>query len=183
MTHGLRVDRQTPVVPGMTTLARKGRKGVPMRFLYEPFVLRRVGDGHILFVSPRMPFEFFVHCFQAEQPFFLISQLEDGRLAITPNSLFFPLNMLQGNYGLMELLPNEIEYVTMRNSTYPLFITAHPVANVDEWFRKFERFVLPFAKQTLAEFVASGFEFQPLEFEQKTIKSKNRPQVAEALTR
>jgi hypothetical protein len=155
-----------------------------MRYLYEPFILRRVAEGRILFVSPRMPFEFFVNCFQAEQPFFLISQLEDGRLAITPTAMFLPWNVHQGGYGLMDLLPNEIEYVTLRNGTYPLVITAHPVANLDEWFRKFERFVTPFAKQSLAEFIGGTYEFLPLKPETRKIKTwPQQQELAETVAR
>ena len=136
-----------------------------MRYLYEPFVLRRAAEGRICFVSPKMPFEYFIQCFQAEQPFFLLSQLEDGRLAITPNTMFIPWNVLQAGHGLWNLLPNEVEYVTMKNGSYPLIITAHPIANPEEWFRKFERSVIPFAKQTLWEFVSGTYEFQPVECE------------------
>jgi hypothetical protein len=158
-----------------------GQKGVfAMRFLYEPFILRRVAEGRILFVSPRMPFEFFVHCFQAEQPFFLISQLEDGRLAITPNTMFIPWNLEQGAFN--DLLPTDIEYVTMRNATYPVLLTAHPIVNLEEWFRKFERLVAPFARQTLSEFVASAHEFMPIEVEPKN-KVKVRQPLAEPALR
>ena len=156
-----------------------------MRYLYEPFVLRRAAEGRIFFVSAKMPFEFFIQCFQAEQPFFLIAQLEDGRLAISPNTMFIPWNVMQGGYGPLDLLPNEMEYVTVKNGTYPLIITAHPVSNYDEWFRKFERYVVPFAKQTLWDFVSSHYEYQPLEFETKTSKnwSKGRSPVAETVAR
>jgi hypothetical protein len=154
-----------------------------MRYLYEPFVLRRAAEGRIFFVSPQMPFEYFIQCFQAEQPFFLISQLEDGRLAITPNTMFIPWNMLQGSCCTLDLLPNEIEYVTVKGGTYPLIITAHPVSNYDEWFRKFERYVVPFAKQTLWEFVSSHYEFQPVDFESKKTWSKGRTQLAETAAR
>ena len=85
----------------------------------------------------------------------------------------------------MDLLPNECEYVTIKNGSYPLIITAHPVSNFDEWFRKFERNVVPFAKQSLWDFVGSTYEFLPLEFEAKTgtARSKSRSQVAETAAR
>ena len=120
-----------------------------MQRVYDPFVMRKFADGRIFFVNSQMPFEFFVNCFWDEKPFFLVSQLTDGRIAITPNTMFIPQhfeNLLQGGHGPQELLPNEYEYVTIRNSTYPLIITAHPVARVDEWLKNFERWVKPWAQ-------------------------------------
>jgi hypothetical protein len=159
-------------------------RSVVMRalYLYEPFVLRRAAEGRIFFVSSKMPFEFFVQCFQAEQPFFFISQLDDGRIAIIPNTMFIPWNVMQGGLGPTELFPSEIEYVTAKDGTYPLIITAHPVSNFEDWFRKFERCVVPFAKQTLSDFVGSSCGFQPLEFEPKT-RTKGRTQFAETAAR
>jgi hypothetical protein len=133
-----------------------------MRFQYEPYVMRRFDEGRIFFVSAQMPFEFYFHCFQAEQPFCLISQLEDGRIAIVPNAMFLPWNVLQGGRGPLDLLPSEFEYVTMKDGLYPLIITAHPVTNVDEWLRTFERRFTPFLKQTLWQFVSSAYELMPL---------------------
>jgi hypothetical protein len=158
-----------------------------MRYLYEPFILRRAAEGRIFFVSPKMPFEFFLQCFQAEQPFFLVSHLEDGRLAITPNVTFVPWNVVYGGYGPMDLLPTEWEYVTIKNASYPLIITAHPVSNVEEWFRKFEWSVSPFARQSLTEFVSGALEFQPIQAEGRTFEgakwSKTRTAVAEPVGR
>lgn len=136
-----------------------------MKFAYEPFILRRFADGRIFYVSPKMPFEFFIDCFQNELPFFLVSMLEDGRIAITPNSFVIPFNFLQAGYWPRELFPMGWEYVTFKNGTYPLIVTAHPVATIDEWFRKFEKLVISFAKETLAEFVATSAEILPLDFE------------------
>ena len=156
-----------------------------MRYMFESFILRRAAEGRILFVSAKMPFEFFVQCFQAEQPFFLISQLEDGRVAITPNAAFFPWNVTQGWHGFSEVLPNDVEYVTMKNGSYPLIITAHPLTNFEDWFKRFERFVIPFAKQTLWEFVNSTSDFMPIEFEGKVrnTTTKGRTLTPETLTR
>ncbi|MHC5026802.1 MAG: hypothetical protein ACYTGR_08605 [Planctomycetota bacterium] len=144
-----------------------------MQRIYDPFVMRRFAEGRIIFVNSQMPFEFFVNCFTDEKPFFIVSQLFDGRIAITPNTMFIPQNfqtLLQGGHAPQQLLPNEFEYVTMKDSTYPLIITAHPVARVDEWLRNFERWVKPWAQQTLEGFVA-GYtsEFTPL-FEDKKEK-------------
>lgn len=154
-----------------------------MRYMYEPFVLRRASEGRIAYVNPKMTFEFFIQCFQAEQPFFLVSQFEDGRIALTPNTMYFPWNLAQGWHGFSDLLPNEIEYVTMKNGTYPLIITAHPVTNLEDWSRKFERFVNQFAKQSLWEFVSSTSDFQPIEFEGKGRSIKGRTPVAETMAR
>jgi hypothetical protein len=136
-----------------------------MRFPYEPFVLKRFAEGRIFFVNCKMPFEFFLDCFQWEHPFFLVSQLEDGRIAIVPNAMIIPKTLLQAGYGPLDVLPTDYEYVTTRRGTYPLIITAHPINKVEEWFKKFERFVLPLAKQTLADFISATFETLPLKFE------------------
>ena len=136
-----------------------------MKFAYEPFVLRRFADGRIFYVSPKMPFEFFIDCFQNEQPFFLVSMLEDGRLAITPNAMVMPYNYLQAGYWPRDLFPAGWEYVTIKNGTYPLIVTAHPIATIDDWFKKFEKMVTSFAKETLSEFITSSPEFLPLEME------------------
>lgn len=150
-----------------------------MQFIYDPFVLRRAAGGRIFFVNSMMPFEYFINCFQAEQPFFLVSQLEDGRVAITPNVTFIPFNPLQAGYWPQNLLPYEWEYVTMKNGTYPLIISAHPVTKFDEWFRKFEACVTPFAKKTLAEFVATSPEFLPLELGHKFEKFEQQRRTME----
>ena len=134
-----------------------------MQFLYEPFIIRRGAEGRIFYVNAKMPFEYFVNCFQAEQPFFLVSQLDDGRVAVTPNATFIPLNMLQAGYWPQELLPTGYEYVTMKNGSYPVIISAHPIANFEEWFKLFTRCVEPFAKQTLQEFVGTTSSFKPVE--------------------
>lgn len=133
-----------------------------MQYIYDPYVIRRTTGGRIFLVNAKMPFEHFVWCFQAEQPFFMISQLEDGRVAITPNATFIPLNMLLAGYWPQDLLPADFEYVTMKQGTYPVIISAHPVMNFEDWFRKFARCVEPFAKQTLEEFVFSTGDFKPI---------------------
>ncbi len=51
----------------------------------------------------------------------------------------------------------------MKNGTYPVIISAHPIAAFEEWFRGFQRCVEPFAKQSLADFVSSTTEFRPVE--------------------
>lgn len=145
-----------------------------MRQFYDPFVLRRFADGRIFFVNARMPFEYFLDCFQWEQPFFLVAKLDDGRIAITPNAMVIPQNFLQAGFGPFDWLPTEYEYVTIRNGTYPLLITAHPVANIDEWFHRFETRVQPFAKQTLADFITKSFDYVPIK-----IKAKPRMEVQE----
>jgi hypothetical protein len=137
-----------------------------MQFIYEPFVMRRFAENRIFFVSSKMPFEFFLDCFQYEHPFFLVSQLEDSRIAITPNAAIFPWQKLQAGFGLQELLPTEYEYVTLKNATYPVIITAHPVPQVDLWLKKFERLLKPFVKQTLFDFVTTS-EVLPLTFDFK----------------
>jgi hypothetical protein len=138
------------------------REESPMRYVYDPFVFRRMAEGRFFFVNGNMPFEYFVLCFQMEKPFFLVSQIEDGRLAIIPNIAFIPWNYKLAE-GPLDLLPDEFEYVTMKG-TYPVILTAHPLPNIEEWLRKFERKVTPFAKMTLTEFVAACHEFFPLEF-------------------
>ncbi len=146
-----------------------------MQRIYDPFVMRRLAEGRIFFVNSQMPFEYFMNCFWEEKPFFLVSQLNDGRIAVTPNATVIPQNfqsLLQGGQGPQELLPNQYEYVTIQNSTYPLIITAHPVTRVDEWLRDFERWVKPWAQQTLEDFNSfSTQHYTPL-FEQKTRKSQ-----------
>jgi hypothetical protein len=136
-----------------------------MQFAYEPYVLRRTAEGRIFFVNSKMPFEYFVYCFQFEHPFFLISQLEDGRISITPNAMVIPWNLLQAGYWPQDLLPQGYEYVTMKHGTYPVIISAHPLPNFDEWYRRFVKCVDTFAKDPLGEFVMSTMEFLPLQFE------------------
>lgn len=143
-----------------------------MRHVYEPYVLRRLAEGRVFFVNSKMPFEFFLDCFQVEQPFFLVSQIEDGRIAITPNAWAIPQNLLRAGYGPQDVLPPEIEYVTMRDATYPLIITAHPVTEISDWLKKFEMRVRPFAEQTLADFITSSFETIPLKFEKRKIEMR-----------
>ncbi len=138
-----------------------------MQHVYDPFIFRRMAEGRIFWVNASMPFEYFLDCFQYERPFFCVSHLDDGRIAITPNSMFLSLDYLQGGYGPRDLLPSEYEYVTVKNGTYPLIITAHPVTNVENWLGKFERWVRPFAKQTLSEFARGSFDFQPLKIPAK----------------
>lgn len=141
-----------------------------MKHVYDPYVLKKFAEGRIFFVNSKMPFEFFVDCFQREQPFFIVSELEDGRLGIIPNTMFIPQN-LQGEfgYGPWDLLPTEFEYVTMKNATYPMIVTAHPLPKVEDWLRKFERQVNPFAKQTFWEFVSSHDQFLPIQFDKRRL--------------
>ena len=127
--------------------------------IYEPFVNRRMAEGRIFFVNSKMPFEFFLDCFDKEKPFFCVSQLEDGRIAITPNAAYFPQNWQYAG----QWLPSDFEYVTMKSSTYPLIITAHPVNNPEQWLRKFEQWVTPYSKQTLSEFLNGCVDFMPLQ--------------------
>ena len=138
-----------------------------MQHIYDLFVLRRGPEGRIFTVSPKMPFEYFIQCFQYEQPFFVVSQLEDGRVAITPNVSFIPFNLLKAEYWPQDLLPRNYEYVTMKKETYPVIMSAHPIARFDEWLRSFQTCVGSFAKQSLAEFVATSPEFLPLELGRK----------------
>lgn len=133
-----------------------------MKFAYEPYVLKRFAEGRIFFVNANMPFEFFLDCFRFEQPFFLFSQLEDGRVAIVPNAMCIPLNLLQFGFWPEDLFPSKYEYVTMKKGTYPVLLTAHPVTNVSEFFNLFERSVSSFAKTTLWEFISTSYEFVPL---------------------
>ncbi len=139
-----------------------------MQYVYEPFILRRAAEGRIFFVAPKMPFEYFVYCFQNERPFFLASQLEDGRVAVTPNAMFIPLNLLQAGYWPQDLLPAGFEYVTMKNGNYPVIISAHPVTNFDEWTKMFFKCVEPFAKQSLQEFISSTTQFKRVELTRET---------------
>lgn len=143
-----------------------------MLHVYDPYILRRACDGRIFYVNAKMPFEFFVNCFQAELPFFLVSQLEDGRVAITPNVMFIPWNLLQAGYWPQDLLPTGYEYVTIKNGTYPVIISAHPLMNFEEWFRAFERCVEPFAKQSLTEFVLTTGEYVPVELRREPFEMR-----------
>ena len=136
-----------------------------MKYMYEPFILRRFAEGRVFFVNPDMPFEHFMSCFQFEQPFFLISQLEDRRIAITPNSQILPQYLLHTGFGLQELLPRDFEYVTLKDATYPVIITAHPVPDVDLWMNQFQRWVKSFSKQTLSDYVTTCRDFIPLKKE------------------
>ncbi len=148
-----------------------------MQYHYDPFILRRAAEGRIFMVSPKMSFEFFINCFQLEHPFFLVAQLEDGRVAVTPNVMFIPFNLLQTDYWPQDMLPREYEYVTMKRETYPVIISAHPLHNFDEWFKKFQGCVTTFAQQTLLEFVTTSPEFMPLEKKRATER-----RIAESVT-
>jgi hypothetical protein len=149
-----------------------------MQFIYEPFVMRRFAEGRIFFVSPKMPFEFFLDCFQYEHPFFIVSQLEDGRVAITPNTMVIPQYLLQAGFGPQDLLPSDFEYVTIKNANYPVIITAHPITQIDMWLKKFEKFVKPYGKQTLSDFITSA-EFLPLKM---GFKKEFQPEFKEPVT-
>jgi hypothetical protein len=135
-----------------------------MTYTYEPFVTRRLADGKIFVVSSRMAFEQFIDCFFFERPYFLLSVLDDGRMAITPNIAALPLNLLQGFFPL-ELFPSGWEYVTIKDETYPVILTAHPVVNGEEWIKKFEKNVQLFVRQTLADFVLGCKELLPIQIE------------------
>ena len=145
-----------------------------MQYAYEPYILRRSADGRIFFVNAKMPFEYFVFCFQNEQPFFMISQLEDGRIAITPNAMCIPWNLQQAGYWPQDLLPKGYEYVTMKHGTYPVIISAHPLPSFEEWYRSFVGCVDAFAKETLEEFVGTSHELRPLQFESRTAEYRQR---------
>ncbi len=134
-----------------------------MRYVYDPYIMRRTVDGRIFCVNPQMPFEYFIDCFQTEKPFFFVSQLEDGRVAITPNVNFIPWNLFQTGFWPQDLLPIDYEYVTMKDATYPVILSAHPIQNFEQWLLKFVRCVDVFAKQTLSQFVAMSHDFFPLE--------------------
>ena len=139
-----------------------------MQLAYKPYVMRRLAEGRVFFVNQEMPFECVLDCFQAEQPFFVVSQLNDGRIAVTPNTFVIPHNYLQAGHRPEALLPAEVEYVTMRECTYPIIISAHPVNNVDEWLRRFERLVVGFARQSLGDFITSSWDFIPLRQAERT---------------
>jgi hypothetical protein len=147
-----------------------------MTYTYEPFVMRRLADDKIFLVSPKMPFEQFIDCFFFERPYFLLSVLDDGRLAITPNIAALPLNLLQGFFPL-DLFPTGWEYVTVKDETYPVILTAHPVVNYEEWIKKFEKNVQLFAKETLAEFILGCKELLPIQVE-TPYKATTRQPVA-----
>lgn len=142
---------------------------------YEPFVIRRMAEGRIFFVNGQMPFEGFLDCFQEEHPFFMVWQLDDGRIGIMPNATIIPPASVRAGFAPEGLLPSEVEYVTLNNCPYPVIITAHPLAKVDVWLRNFERFVTGFARQTLATFVTSFFDFTPLKIQREsTIRTPAR---------
>lgn len=145
-----------------------------MQRTFEPFVVRRLADGRVFFVNQNMPVENVLDCFQVEHPFFMVAQLEDGRLAITPNSSIIPQNYLQADHRSEDLLPANVEYVTMRTGTCPIIITAHPVNNVDEWLRTFERLVTAFAKQSFGRFVTASRDYVPLGA-RETVSSRGTP--------
>jgi hypothetical protein len=139
-----------------------------MQYAYEPYVLWRRAKGRIFCVNPNIPFEFSMFCFQKEQPFFLVSSLEDGRVAITPNAMCIPWDLHQTGFWPQDLLPTGYEYFTIKNGTYPVLVSAHPIQNFEEWYRKFERCVEPFAQQSLMEFVTSSYERLPVHLESRS---------------
>ena len=55
-----------------------------------------------------MPFEMFVDCFYVERPFFLVSHLDDGRIAVTPNPTVVPLSLFQAGHWPCDLLPDRM---------------------------------------------------------------------------
>src|SRR5262245_17604418 len=123
-----------------------------MKYVYDPFILRRFAEGKIFYVSNKLPFEYLVECFHYEQPYFLVSQQEDGRIAAVPNPMVMPLSYFAFGFWPRDLFPQGWEYVTFKNGIYPVIMTAHPMTKIDEWFRKFEKLVFSFSKETLAEF-------------------------------
>lgn len=148
-----------------------------MRFLYEPHIIRRFADGRIFHVNPGMPFEFFMNCFQNEQPFFMVSMLNDGRVAITPNTSFVSWDVLKGGNDTFDLLPADYEYVTIKDATHPLIVTAHPVKDFDKWMRDFSRWVIPFGRQTLEDFLLTSHEYQPLSVFKDKIQKREAVEV------
>jgi hypothetical protein len=150
-----------------------------MRYVYEPFVVRRFAEDRIFVVNPKMPFEMFVNCFYVEHPFFLISWLNDRRIALTPNPAVIPLSLFQTGYWPSDLFPTKWEYVTIKNGTYPVIITTYPVANFDEWCRLFEENVTCFATETLADYITAPKEFLPIEYESQ--EKLHKPLAKEAL--
>lgn len=136
-----------------------------MRAQYEPYVLRRLANGRLFFVNHTIPFELSADCFGWENPFFLVSQLPDGRMVITVNPTVISYAALLNGQGVSELLPANHEYVTLRRGIYPVIMTAHPVTNVNEWLQCFEKTVRSLATQTLGEFVGTFGEFIPLRAE------------------
>ena len=154
-----------------------------MFHMYDPFVLKRIAEGRIFFVNGQMPFEYFLNCFQTEHPFFMVWQLEDGRIGIMPNAAIIPPTFVRAGFTPEGLLPSEVEYVTLNNCPYPVIITAHPLTKVDAWLRSFERFVTGFAKQTLMTFVTSFFDVTPLKIQReagaRTPAHKSEPVTAE----
>lgn len=144
-----------------------------MKYQYEPFILRRFGGNRVFFVNATMPFEMYMDCFYNEQPFFLVSWLDDGRIAIVPNASVIPLNVIRDGFWPHDLFPSGFEYVTMKDGTYPVLITAHPVAQFEDWLKKFEGCVSSFAQLTLADFVKGSFEFKPLQ--QRETRPTNLP--------
>jgi hypothetical protein len=151
-----------------------------MKYPYEPFVIRKFATNRIFEVNPKMPFEMVVDCFYVERPFFLISRLVDGRIAVTPNPTVVPLSLFQAGNWPCDLFPTEWEYGTIKNQTYPVIVTAHAIPNFDEWCTRFENNVVSFAKKTLAEHVTASKEFLPLDYEHETYKKISKPMAKEA---
>jgi hypothetical protein len=137
-----------------------------MRYAYDQFIFRRTDRGRVFLVNAQMPFEYFISCFQMENPFFLVSQLDDGRVTIIPNVMCLPSNVLQTGFWPQDLLPAGYEYVTIKQGTYPVIISAHPLPSFEEWFKSFVRGVEPFATQSLATYVTASWEFLPLHVEE-----------------
>ena len=143
-----------------------------MNYAFEPFVLDRLANNRIFVVSPKMPFGMFVDCFYIERPFFLVSRLDDRRIAVTPNTTVVPLSLFQAGHWPRDLFPTEWEYGTIKSGTYPVIVTAHPITNFDVWCKQFEKNVIRFAEETLAEYVTGTKVVLPLEYEQYEKGSK-----------
>jgi hypothetical protein len=86
-------------------------------------------------------------------------------VAIVPNAMCIPWNLLQSGYWPQDLLPSGFEYVTIKQGTYPVIVSAHPLPSFEEWYRSFGRCVESFATQSLASFLSASREFLPVRFE------------------
>lgn len=153
-----------------------------MSYPYETFVLRKLANERIFVVNAKMPFENFIDCFYLAHPFFMVSTLDDGRVVVTPNPTVVPLSLFQAGLWPRDLFPTEWEYVTIKDETYPVIMTAHPVPKFDEWLRLFEKNVIRFAKETLVEYINTSKYFLPLLLETENYKKYTKPMVKEAIT-
>jgi hypothetical protein len=151
-----------------------------MTYAFDQYIFRRFDKGRVFLVNAQMPFEYFIDCFRIESPFFLVAQLEDGRVAIIPNVMCLPWNVQQTGYWAQELLPAGYEYVTIKQGSYPVIISAHPLPNFEDWFKAFARGIEPFATQTLGAYVRGAHELLPLYPEEKLITPRVKKEVVPA---